>query len=111
MTSPLSCPQVSSNWQVAATVTAAVSTIINLIVFVVLCYGLMPRIEQIGIEQLRNREVVEENRRIILDNKKDLESHRDTIRRLNDVLDKAIEKAKAAEKAKTEKGSGGRKGD
>lgn len=86
--------------RVAATVSAT-AALFNVLVITVVSLVVMPAISNLTVETQKNRQVVESNRDMMLESNKEMESHRATVRRLNDLIDKAVKDAEErARKAK-----------
>lgn len=81
-------------------ITTALAGGLNMLVILVICFVLMPRVDRAIIESEENQSAIIENRRIMIENWKELESHRKVIKRLSDALDAAAHKAKQLEKKK-----------
>lgn len=93
---------------VTLVVTTALAAAFNLLLVIVVCFGVMPRVNEIHAtideKAAVNFEAIEKNREQLEANWKELEGHRATIRRLTTILDAAEAAAKTAkEKAAKEK--------
>lgn len=86
----------------AYTLTTALAAAFNMLVLLVLCFGIMPAI-QTGIEETREtQKAILHSHYILEENSRDLEEQGKVIRRLNDALDAAEKKMKAATPPKKE---------
>lgn len=90
----------SKSRYLAYAITTTLAALLNILVLLVICLGVMPSInkavesaEKSAAETARSRAVIENNTR-------ELEEHRNTIKRLNALLDIAEARVKEAEAKK-----------
>ena len=82
------------------TVVTALAAAFNILVIIVIGFVLMPRVDQAIEETAKNRDAIRQNREEVQAYQKELEDHRQTLRRLNAALDAAEARAKAMSKKK-----------
>lgn len=92
--------QPTSSQIVTSTITTSLAGALNMLAVVLLCFIVMPRLNDINAEIMEGRKAVDRIQTTLDANQKELEEHRKVIKRLNDALDAAAAKAKALEKKK-----------
>lgn len=93
-------PAVSANGSHIYTITTTLAAMFNLLVLLVICFGVMPVMDTSLKESRENRKATESTREMLRQNWAELEEHRAVVRRLNQLLDAAAAKARTIEDAK-----------
>jgi septal ring factor EnvC (AmiA/AmiB activator) len=107
MSMPESGRQVMAAWYVSA---AAVAAGLNLVIILVICFVLMPRVDSAVAGSAKNSEAIRKNQeaaekthRLLAENWGELEEHRRVIKKLSDLINQAEARAKAIEAARKAK--------
>lgn len=87
----------------AYSVVTSLAAAFNLLILLVICFVVMPMMEQSIRESERNREAIRENRNLLRGNLQELEEYRHSLRRFNTLLDAAETRQKALKAAEKPK--------
>lgn len=87
----------------AYSVVTALAAAFNMLILLVICFVVMPMMEQSIRESERNREAINNNRELLRGNLHELEEYRHSLRRFNALLDAAETRQKALKAAEKPK--------
>lgn len=91
---------VPASWLFANILTTFFAAVFNMLVMLIICFSIGPGIEQAVHKIESSHDDVLQIQKLLNENQRDLEEHRKVIKRLNDALDAAAAKAKAAAEKK-----------
>lgn len=96
-------PNGNGGYRLGSVVAPAVSAALHVVLIGVICFGIGPQIDaavgaarEAKMATERNREIGLEIQALLVRSQQELEENRQTVRRINELLDEAVERAKKA---------------